>query len=294
MDRRFDVLGPQANFLGIDTCNTWDKASFVILPVPLEMTTTYMQGTGRGPEALLEASHQVELYDDELRSETWKRGIATLAPMVFEDAAPEGAVAQIENRVSEILKEDKRLAIIGGEHTVTVGTVRAYRNEYLDLSVLHLDAHADLRQEYEGSAYNHACVMARVADICPFVSVGIRSLCAEEADRIQRENLSIYGMHRLRRDDSWVEASLSALGDDVYITLDLDVFDPSVMPAVGTPEPGGMGWYEVLSFLRLIFERKRVVGFDVVELCPKPGAEHGAFTAAKLVYRILGYWAGQK
>jgi agmatinase len=180
--------------------------------------------------------------------------------------------------------------MIGGEHTVTVGAVRAYRKHFPNLSVLHLDAHADLRESYEDSPLSHACAMARVRESCPFVSAGIRSLCQEEYNAIQREGLAVFDIHRMRGDDSWMDEALSRLGDTVYITLDLDALDPSVMPAVGTPEPGGMSWNQMTGFLRRAFSEKVVVGFDVVELCPLPGAEYGVFSAAKLFYRMIGYW----
>ena len=290
MVNKLNILGPEKNFLGLEERFRWDEAEVVFLPVPLELTTTYIQGTGRGPDALLEASHQVELYDDELKTETWKHGLATLKPIKFKTDSPGKAVAQIEECVEGLLKTDKKIVSIGGEHTVTVGTVRAFAKRYPGMSVLQLDAHADLRNVYEASPLNHACVMARVAEVCPFVGVGIRSLCVEEAERIKEGNLSIFDAHRMRKENSWMESALSALTDVVYITLDLDVFDPAVLPAVGTPEPGGMDWEEVTTFLKLVFERKRVVGFDVLELCPRPGADYGVFTAAKLLYRMLGYW----
>jgi len=291
MKNRFQVLKSSRNFLALDEKVSWKEAKTVILPVPLELTTTYMKGTGRGPHALLEASHQVELFDDELKSETYQEGIATLPPMSFLRDNPEKALDGIEKRVSEILQEKKRLVIVGGEHTVTVPVVRAYRKLYSKLSVLHLDAHADLRDSYEGSRYNHACVMARIFELCPFVSVGIRSLSGEEASFIRQHALSVYDMHRMREETHWTETSIACLGEDIYVTLDLDVFDPSVMPAVGTPEPGGMGWNDVLGYLREVFKRKHVVGLDVVELSPRTGAEYASFAAAKLLYRLIGYWS---
>jgi agmatinase len=161
------------------------------------------------------------------------------------------------------------------------------------MTVLHLDAHTDLRDSYEGSPFNHACVMARVAEFCPFVSAGIRSLSAEEAVRISTQMLHVFDIHQMRSEPAWAEKIISLLGDTIYITVDLDVLDPSLMPAVGTPEPGGMGWRECLDFLKRIFSEKKVVGLDMVELCPLPGAAHGVFTAAKMAYRLAGYWFRQ-
>jgi agmatinase len=290
MKKHFKVLGKEDNFLGIDAFCGWEESRVVVLQAPLEQTTSYMKGTADGPRAMIEASHQVEFFDDELKIETYRRGIATLPPLKFKKDEPEKAVRLVEKQVGELLGENKRLAMIGGEHTVTVGAVRAYQKRFPDLSVLHLDAHADLRESYEGSPLSHACAMARVREVCPFVSVGIRSLCHEESNSIQRENLAVYDIHRMRNDESWMDEALSRLGNTVYITLDLDALDPSVMPAVGTPEPGGMDWNTAIRFLRRVFKEKVIVGFDMVELCPLPGAEYGVFAAAKLFYRMIGYW----
>jgi agmatinase len=290
MKKNFKVLGKEDNFLGIDSFCGWEESRVVVLQAPLEQTTSYMKGTAEGPRALIEASHQVEYFDDELKVETYRRGIATLPPLKFKKDKPEAAVRLIEKQVGEILADSKRLAMIGGEHTVTVGAVRAYKKHFSNLSVLHLDAHADLRESYEDSPLSHACAMARVRESCPFVSVGIRSLCQEEYNSIRREGLAVFDIHAMRGDDSWMDEALSRLGDTVYITLDLDALDPSIMPAVGTPEPGGMDWNQTLRFLRRAFKEKVVVGFDVVELCPLPGAEYGVFGAAKLFYRMIGYW----
>jgi agmatinase len=290
MKKQYKVLGKEDNFLGIDAFCGWEESRVVVLQAPLEQTTSYLKGTAEGPRALIGASHQVEFFDDELKVETYRRGIATLPPLKFKKDEPEKAVRLVEKQVGELLGENKRLAMIGGEHTVTVGAVRAYRKRFPDLSVLHLDAHADLRESYEGSPLSHACAMARVREVCPFVSVGIRSLCQEEFNAIQRENLAVFDIHRMGSDESWMDEALSRLGDTVYVTLDLDALDPSVMPAVGTPEPGGMDWRTTVRFLRRAFKEKVVVGFDVVELCPLPGSEYGVFTAAKLFYRMIGYW----
>jgi agmatinase len=294
MKKRFKVLGKEGNFLGVDSFCGWEESRMVVMQAPLDLTTSYMKGTGDGPRALIEASRQVEFFDDELKAETFRRGIATLPPMKFRKEGPEAAVGRIEKAASELLGSGKRIALIGGEHTVSVGVVRAYKAHFPDLTVLHLDAHADLRESYEGSPYSHACAMARIREICPFVSVGIRAYSQEEANAMARENLAIFDIHRLKQDDSWIEESLERLGDTVYITLDLDALDPSIMPAVGTPEPGGMGWFQTIHYLRRVFRQKAVVGFDMVELCPKPGAEFGVFTAAKLFYRMIGYWTASE
>jgi agmatinase len=287
--KSLSVLPAGSNFLGIEPCSA-RQAEAVIWPLPLELTTTYIKGTGLGPEALIQASHQVELFDDELEEETFRRGIATLEPYRFEGDDPETAAARIEAEAAGRLEHVRRLVSVGGEHTVSVGLVRAFMKRHPGLTVLHLDAHADLRDSYEGSPLNHACVMSRIAEIAPFVSVGIRSLSVEEHDQIRDRSFAAFGIHRMRKDPSWSAKVLERLGGEVYVTLDLDVLDPSIMPSVGTPEPGGMGWYELLGFLKTVFESRTVIGMDMVELCPKPGAEHGVFSAAKLLYRTLGYW----
>jgi agmatinase len=285
----YSVLPAGSNFLGIEPYPA-SEAEVSLWPIPLELTTTYFKGTGLGPEALIQASHQVELFDDELERETFRRGIATLEPYRYEGDDPEEAAVRIEIETTERLGHVRRLVSVGGEHTVTVGLVRAFVKRHPGLSVLHLDAHADLRESYEGSPLNHACVMSRVGETVPFVSVGVRSLSIEEHEQIRDNSLPVYGIHRMRRDSSWPAQALSRLSKEVYLTLDLDVLDPSIMPAVGTPEPGGMGWYELLGFLKTVFESRRVVGMDLVELCPRLGAEAGVFAAAKLLYRLMGYW----
>ncbi len=289
LPRYLHILGPKHNFLGIDSSGAWEKSAVVVVPVPLEKTTTYLKGTAKGPSALLSASHQVELFDEELEKETYCQGIVTLSPLRV-SKSQEKALSEIENTVEWLLQEKKWPLLIGGEHTLTVGAVQAFSRLYKNFSVLHLDAHADLRHSYEGSTYNHACVMARVKELCPFVSVGVRSLSVEEAEEIQEDHLSVFTMEKLRNTADWETLSISQLSDTVYVTLDLDVLDPSVLPTVGTPEPGGMGWVELLCYLRKVFQEKHVVGVDVVELCPRPGMEYGVFSAAKLVYRMIGYW----
>ena len=278
------------NFLGIEENSSWPEARIAVLPVPLELTTTYMKGTSRGPGALLKASHQVELYDDELHTETYRQGIVTLPSLKINTGDAGKAVDRIEKEVAYILNEKEKLVLIGGEHTVTVGAVRAYQKRFPALSVLHLDAHADLRESYEGSPYSHACVMSRIKAVCPFVSVGIRSLCSEEAELIRSESIPMFDIHAIRKNPNWMNDSILRLEDPVYITLDLDVLDPSVMPSVGTPEPGGLFWSELTGYLKEVFKRKQVVGFDLVELSAQSEKEYGAFTAAKLLYRMIGYW----
>jgi len=286
-----NIYGANQNFLGLVTHHQFDEAEFVVLPVPLEQTTSYITGTALGPERLLKASHQVELYDEELDAETYLRGIATLEAMDLKNLEMDEALQAIDRQVGALLAAEKKPVLIGGEHTVTIGAVRAVHKKYPDLHVLHLDAHGDLRESYQGSQYSHACVMSRVRESCSFTSVGIRSLCQAEADAIQKGLLDVWKMKRLRMEPDALENIAKNLSGPIYITLDLDVFDPAVIPNVGTPEPGGMGWFEILSLLKCVFEENRVVGLDMVELCPDAGPNYGVFHAAKLLYRLIGYWA---
>jgi len=257
-----------------------------VLPVPYDRTSTWIKGADKGPFAVLEASANLEFYDIETDSEAWKNGIYTCPPVETE-AGPEEMAVEVEKRVRELLDEDKLVVTLGGEHSVSIGAVRAYAGKFKDLSVLQLDAHADLRDEYEGSRYNHACVMARVKEICPAVQAGIRSMSAEEKAPLDAERT--FFAKDIVSDSGYIEKAVSLLTDDVYVTIDLDVFDPAVMPSTGTPEPGGLDWYGVLRLLKAVTEKKNVRGFDVVELCPRPDNRAPDFLAAKLVYKMLSY-----
>jgi agmatinase len=238
-----------------------EKSLVVLVSVPFDATSTWMKGSSRGPKAILEASRNMELYDTETGTEVYRRGIYTDDPLKV-PASVEMMVNQVQKTVWEWLKRNKYVVTLGGEHSVSIGAVRAYHNKYPGMSVLQLDAHTDLRQEYQGSPFNHACTMARVREICPVTQVGIRSMDKEE---------------------------IKYLSDQVYLTLDLDVLDPSIMSSTGTPEPGGMDWYTLLELIRLVCEKKELVGFDVVELCPSKHNRAPDFLAAKLIYKILSY-----
>ncbi|MEK7867218.1 MAG: agmatinase [Planctomycetota bacterium] len=280
-----------ANFLGIPGEFTDRKKSrYVVLPIPYERTTTYRKGTADGPDAILEASAQVELFDDELRQETYTRGVHTLA-------LPHPTLSAVEpEELPEILEEyphrvgkSQTLYSLGGEHSISYGLVKGYKAIYPDLTVLQIDAHADMREEYEGSKFNHACVMARIVTECPAVQVGVRSFCADEAPRLDKKPLrTFFGSSKLDAKKTAKEV-LASLSKHVYVTIDLDGMDPAAMPAVGTPEPGGLTWYELLTILRPVFTKKRVVGVDLNELCPIEGENVSQFTAAKLAYRLMGY-----
>ena len=267
------------------------KAKVIILQCPYDVTASYKKGTKNGPHAILEASEHMELFDEELNSETYKAGIFTNVPFVLEDLSPEEMIKKVEQGVTEVLKAEKMPVIIGGEHSVSIGAVRALSKAYKGLSVLHLDAHHDLRDEYDGSKYNHACVTRRFLEHCSVVQAGTRSMSKEEYDFIATNppNLKTTSVYDILDDALWKEGIVKSLSENVYISLDMDVFDPAIMPAVGTPEPGGIGWYELLDLLKMVIKNRNIVGFDVVELMPIKDFVAPDFLAAKLIYRLLGY-----
>ncbi|MEI6217858.1 MAG: agmatinase [bacterium] len=266
-----------------------DKCAIVIIPVPYDATSTWLKGADRGPAALLEASTHIELYDIETGTEVCQNGILTDRP-VTELSSPARMVAAVQKRVSGHLADGKFPVVIGGEHSVSIGAAWAHSAKCTNLTVLQLDAHSDLQQQYRGSKYNHACVMARVKEVCPIVQVGIRSMASAEKEHMDLNRTFFAEDICLRRNHaSWMGEVVALLDRNVYITVDLDVFDPSIVPSTGTPEPGGMGWYEVLRLMRTVFDKRNVVGFDVVELCPTEHNKAPDFLAAKLVYKMLSY-----
>jgi len=266
-----------------------EKARFVVIPVPYDLTTSYQAGSRRGPTAIMEASCQMELYDEELDQETFFCGIHTVLPLEVSAGSPRDMIDTVRKEISMVLGLEKTPVMLGGEHSVSLGAVQAMKEKYPGISVLHLDAHADLRESYQGTPYSHACVSRRICEIAPVVQVGIRSMSAEEADYLKKNRISLYRPERLREGSDWMERVSGELTKDVYITVDLDVFDPSIMPATGTPEPDGLTWRDVTALIREISKRHIIRGFDVVELCPIPGIVAPDFMAAKLVYRIMGY-----
>jgi agmatinase len=269
-----------------DKFRNLDTAKFVLLPVPYDATSTYIKGSRNGPAAILNASYQLENYDIETGTEPYKAGIYTDKP-VTENSSPEKMVEAVHHRVSELLARDRFIVTIGGEHSVSIGSIKAHAERFENLSVLQLDAHSDLRNEYQGSKFNHACVMARVREFCPIVQAGIRSM--DIAEKKLMTPGRVFFAEDIYNDRSYISPLLEKLTDNVYITIDLDVFDPSVMPSTGTPEPGGLLWYDVLALLRAVCRNKNIVGFDVVELCPNENNKAADFTAAKLIYKILAY-----
>ncbi|MHC4624163.1 MAG: agmatinase [Planctomycetota bacterium] len=265
---------------------TLSTAKAVIVPVPYDGTSTWLKGADKGPGAIIEASANMELYDIETDCEVYKQGVFTDESLPAE-SSPEKMVEAVRSKVEAYIKKNKFVVVLGGEHSVSVGAVLAHCGGDGDISVLQLDAHSDLRDEYDGSKYNHACVMARVRELAPIVQVGVRSMDSCEKEFINSQNT--FFAKDICGGQGWIDSVLERLSDKVYITIDLDVFDISIMPFVGTPEPGGLLWYDVLALLRTVFEKRQVAGFDVVELCPNEHSKASDFLAAKLIYKLLSY-----
>jgi len=268
---------------------TWEKARVVFLPVAYDLTSTYFPGSRRGPLAILEASTHMELFDEELGMDISRIGFHTLDFLEAVAAGPQDMVKAIEDYAFPVIEANKFPVLIGGEHTVTLGTAALFKRKHPQLCFLQLDAHADLRQHYEGTPFSHACVGRRLTEWGPLIQVGIRSLSEQESEflKTQRHVQTFYAYRLLDMPD-WQDAVCAALAEKVYVTIDLDVLDPAIMPAVGTPEPGGLNWQALTSLLRRVAHEKEVVGFDVVELSPIPGLIAPDFLAAKLIYKFIG------
>ncbi|WP_203257083.1 agmatinase [Hyunsoonleella ulvae] len=263
-----------------------EQAKIVLIPVPYDGTSTWQKGADKGPEAFLEASENMELYDIETDIEVYKEGIH-LAEAVTENDSPETMVEAVHKAVKSYIKKNKFVTIFGGEHSISIGTIRAFNEAFNNLTVLHIDAHADLRQSYEGSTCNHACAVYEASLQTNLIQVGIRSMDAKEKSVMDLDKT--YFAHDMVVNDSWIESVIDQMTNNVFITFDLDAFDPSILPSTGTPEPGGLLWYETLDFLKQVFEEKNVVGFDIVELCPNENDKSSDFLAAKLYYKMLSY-----
>jgi len=290
MDNIEGLFSPPQNFAGlVSPYADLQTARVVILPVPYDSTTEWQSGTREGPQAIIDASQYLELYDIELDRDIYDVGIHTLPKVQPVLNSPEKMIDRVYRIASELTKQAKFLVMFGGEHSLSLGMVQALRENFRDLCVLQLDAHADLRDEYLGTKYSHACVMRRVFELCHIVQVGIRSLSREEQQFLAQNNLNPFYISTPSSALPSTEHIIASLSDNVYVSIDLDVFDPSVMPAVGTPEPGGMQWYEVVNLLREVTLHKNIVGFDLVELCPRDGTAACAFLAAKLAYKLIGY-----
>ncbi|MGH7680555.1 MAG: agmatinase [Candidatus Eiseniibacteriota bacterium] len=278
-------------FLGLGASESdLSKARVVVIPAPFDQTTSYLPGTRFGPRAILEASRQVEFYDEELDREPFEIGVATLAEIEVEPADLEAGMRKLETAVAEVAARGKIPLTLGGEHSLTLAPVAALRERFPGLAVLQLDAHLDLRDSYQGTKLSHASVMRRIRELgIPTVAVGIRSVSREEADYVHAEKVPVFLAREIRARGLDVAAILAALPNPVYVTIDLDAYDPAYIPAVGTPEPGGLTWDEGLRLLRAVFERRQVVGCDIVELCPIPGQPASDFFAAKLANKLIGY-----
>jgi agmatinase len=271
------------------TTSNFADARVAILPVPLDRTTSYVPGTRMGPHEIMVASSHLEVWDEETGTDVHSIGIYTLPEMELPYASMEEVMAEIGRVASELVNRDKFPFVLGGEHSITPPIVAAVASKHKGLSVLQIDAHADLRESFMGTPHNHACAMRRTLDCAPTTQVGIRSLSPEEAAAAKSLKTTIFYDFSMRQDPNWIDRVVESLSETVYITIDCDGMDPAIMPAVGTPEPGGLSWYEMLALLRRVIESKRVVGCDLVELCPMPGNVAPNFLCAKLMYKILTY-----
>lgn len=289
------TLGIKKNFLAIEhEYSSYDSSKIVILSAPFEKTVSYGKGTANGPKEILKASHYVEFYDEEFDRElVFEKGIATLTELKFKDMSTKKGINKIYKQVKELIADNKFVVTLGGEHSLSSAPAKAHFEAYENLSILQIDAHSDFRDEYEGSKYSHASVMARVAEFTKdIVQVGIRAQCIEESKFIKENGIKTYYMRDIRtgkHGEDWQQRVLDDLKENVYVTFDVDGLDPSVITATGTPEPGGLLWDETMNLFRMIGEKKNIVGFDVVELAPSKYHESSSFVTAKLVYKLLNY-----
>ena len=274
------------NFGGLtDKFLNYKNSKIAVLPVPFDKTSSWIKGSDRGPKAIIEASMNMELYDLDTDSEVYKNGIFTSEEILSNSS--EEMIECVYDRVTELIKDGKFVVTLGGEHTVSLPSIKAHHNIYEDISILNLDAHSDMRDSYLDNKYSHACVMARVKEITDnILSIGIRSLDSSELDNIDKDNT--FFAKDILHSETWIEEAISKLNQNVYISIDLDVFDPSIMPSTGTPEPGGLDWYTILKLLNEVCKNRNLIGFDVAELCPTENIAPD-FLAAKLIYKLLSY-----
>ncbi len=292
------TLSEDRNFLAIESeFSDYDKSEIVIISAPYEHTVSYGGGTSKGPEAILNASAYVEFYDDEFDRELcFDLGICTLEPINFAGATDDKALKILENQVTQVLDDNKFAVVLGGEHTISTAPIRAHFKKYPEMTLLHFDAHSDLRDEYEGSKFSHASFMARVMEFFPaekLTQIGIRAQCIEEAEYIKKNNINTFYASAIRRGlygHNWQKKAVDTLGETIYITFDVDYFDPAIMPSTGTPEPDGFFYSETLDILREIIKSgRKIIGFDLVELSPIKSLEHSNLTAARFVYKLLNF-----
>lgn len=279
------------NFLGLDEkYSRYDDARFAVLPIPYDSTTSYLSGARKGPAAIISASQQLEWFDEELQAECYKCGIATLDAVEPNMVGPEAMHEALYKHARRVVRDGKFLLGLGGEHGISSALVRAVMSKHKKLSVLQIDAHCDLRESYQHSRYSHACVMRRIVELgASVVPVGIRALAPEEHRYLKRSPIDPITARDCHMDDDWVDRALDALGDTVYVTIDIDAFDPAFAPGTGTPEPGGLDWYQVTALLRLVAAEKTVVGADIVEVMPIPHQAVTEFLAARLAYKLMVY-----
>ena len=272
-----------------DKYSSWDKSRIAILPVAYDLTASYKSGASAGPKAIIDASRYMETYDDETGKEIYKFGIYTAKEIKQTGAKPEDIINKVEKEVISILKAGKFPVVLGGEHSITLGPVRACKKIFKNFSVLQLDAHRDMRDSFQGSKYSHACIAKRIVELTGLSQAGVRSMSKEESGK-SNNNLKTFFMKDMVNNMAWVDEVIDSLDNDrVYVTIDMDAFDPSIMPSVGTPEPGGMGWYETLVLFKRLSQKKEVIGFDVVELSPMQGNISPDFLTAKVIYKFLNY-----
>ena len=282
------------NFLALpQEQSSLDAAQVVLIPVPYDSTTSFRSGSREGPEAIITASYGLEDYDFELELDVSEIGIHTTGALEPHMAGPGPMTERVRDAVTTYLDTGRTVGLLGGEHSITIGSVQAHVDAYPSLSVLYLDAHADLRDEYMGTPFGHASAARRVYECCPILLAGVRSLCQEEHDFIRKNNVPVWYWDPNSQRSS-PEGVLDSLSDTVYVSVDLDVLDPALMPAVGTPEPGGMNWHQLVSLLGKVAESRRIVGFDVCELAPADGPPACSYTAAKLVYKLVAYACGNR
>ncbi|MDQ3141162.1 MAG: agmatinase [Bacteroidota bacterium] len=270
-----------------DKLGELSQAAVILTSIPFDGTSTWGKGADKGFKAFLQASENMELYDIETGTEPYKKGVFLESPLKVKYDTPEEMVQKVYDKTKDLLKTKKFLTFFGGEHSISIGILRAFSEKYKNLTVLQIDAHTDLRQKYMGTKYNHACALAEAQRYTNLIQVGIRSMDISEKKYLQKGK--VFFAHQIMDNDYWMDEAIKKMTDQVYITFDLDAFDASIMPSTGTPEPGGLFWYQTLSFLRQVFKRKDVVGFDIVELAPYPHNPAPDFLAAKLYYKMLAY-----
>ena len=284
-----EMFLPQRVFAGLTPpYSNLQQSNTVILPVPYDATSEWRSGSRHGPQAIIDASQYLELYDLELDREIYKVGICTLPEVEPLFKGPQDMIDRVYEVTKDLIQKGKFIVLLGGEHSLSLGAVRAFKEAFPGLSVLQLDAHADLRNEYLGTKYGQACVMRRIFELCPISQVGVRSLSWEEKQFLTQNKLTPFYMSDLASNKTSVNEIVDSLSKDIYITIDVDVLDPSIIPATGTPEPDGMSWRQVLDIIESVALHKHVVGFDLMEFCPVEGLSSCAFLLAKLAYKLIG------